>query len=108
MSMKKETVELFFILSGSFVFFMMGVGMLLLARWSRKKNAELRANGDASQVHALKDLLGRGKQRGAFKAYIADSLAWPEKIMGKTLAVVAIAVCLIFLVFALIALFETI
>ncbi len=101
--MKKETLDLVIISSGILLVAMMGVGMLLVVRWSRKKNAELREKGDASQLAAVKSIITRGISGETIKAYFAGTLSDPEKNIGKILAVIGIAVCLVFLVFACLA-----
>jgi hypothetical protein len=104
--MKKETIDLIIISSGILLVAMMGIGMLLVARWSRKKNAELRGKGDASQLAAVKSINMQGINGETIKAYFAGTLSNPEKNIGKILAVIGIAVCLIFLVFACLAVIE--
>ncbi len=106
--MEKETTELALIFLGCLVFVALGAGMFLLARWSRKKNAELKAKGDASQVNALKGLIKQGKRGGAFKAYVAGTLSESEASVGKILAVIAIAICVVFLAVACPALIKAI
>ncbi len=82
---------------------MMGVAMLLVVRWSRKKNAELREKSDASQLAAVKSISTQGINGEAIKAYFAGTLSDPEKNIGKIFAVIGIVVCLVFLVFACLA-----
>jgi len=101
--MKKETIDLVIISSGILLVAMMGFGMLLVVRWSRKKNAELREKGDASQSAAVKSIITRGISGETIKAYFAGTLSDPEKNIGKILAVIGIAVCLVFLVFVCLA-----
>ncbi len=101
--MKKETLDLVIISIGILLVVMMGIGMLLMAWWSRKKNAELREKGDASQLAAVKSINTRGISAETIKAYFASSLSDPEKNIGKILAVIGIAVCLVFLAFACLA-----
>ncbi len=104
--MKKETSDIVIISSGILLSIVMGIGMLLLARWSRKKNAELREKGDSSQLTAFKSISTRGISGERFKAYFAGTLSDPEKNIGKILAVIVIVVCLVFLIFASIAVMQ--
>jgi hypothetical protein len=101
--MNKETSDLIIITSGILLVAMMGGGMLLAVRWARKKNAEIKEQGDAFQLTAVKSMITRGISRETIKAYFASTLSDPEKNIGKILAVIGIAVCLVFLVFACLA-----
>lgn len=101
--MKKETSDLVIVISGILLVVMMGIGMLRVTRWSRKKNAELREKGDASQLAAVKSINTRGISGETIKAYFAGTVSDPEKNIGKLLAIIGVAVCLVFLVFACLA-----
>jgi len=106
--MKKDTLDLVIIVCGILLVIMMGAVMLLAVRWSRKKNAELRTKGDASQFAALNAFIKQSNLSGAVRAYFAATTSDPEINIGKILAVIGIAICLVFLVFACLALIKSI
>jgi hypothetical protein len=106
--MTKETLDLVIIVSGILLVVLMGTGMFSVARWSRRKNDELRTKGDASQLTATKSILRRGINKETAKAYFAGTLSDPEKNIGKILAVIGITVCFVFLVFACLAVIKSI
>jgi len=74
--------------------------MLKAARWSRKKNSELKLKQEDSQEHALKKILSGIDLKESVKNYYGSSVSNPEALIGKALAV---GVILFFVILALLA-----
>ena len=78
---------------------LLGFGMFKAARWSRKKNEELKAKHEDSQEQALKDMF-RGK-KGSFANFYTSSIPEPDAIIGQVLALgVIIFIIILVLVLA--------
>ena len=75
----------------------LGLGMFMAARWSRKRNEVLKARQEDSQAQALKDML-QGK-KGSVANFYTSSLSRPGTFIGNALAV---GVIIFFIIFALV------
>jgi len=82
------------------VILLLGAGMLKAARWSRKKNTELKEKQEDSQELAIRKILKGEVLKESVANYYASSLPESVSLIGKTLA---IAVILFFVILALFA-----
>lgn len=79
---------------------LLAIGLFKAARWSGKKNVELKAKNKDSQEQALSKLLNGEKLKESVASYFASSLPRPISFIGKILTIVVI---LFFVFLALLA-----
>lgn len=81
----------------AFTFF--GIILFVLARWSRRQNTQLQASGKDDREGALKEAASSG-QPPDMKILYCGSMSKPVAFVGKLLALIAIIMFAIFIVYA--------
>ena len=106
--MNNETTEILLIASALLGVIALGVLMVWASRWSRNKNEVLNKGKRTTQTESTQKALNEGKLPFAKKGFWVGDLSIVQTVAGKALAIFAIVVVSVFLIFACYAVMKVI
>lgn len=98
--MDSELGQILIVASGMFSIILLGLLMLWAVRWSRRTNEDLKKANKDSQVKMMIEASEQNNYGKLFPNYLAGSVSKGESLLGKMLAIVAMAAFSSFLIYA--------